>query len=619
MSGIAGIINLEGAPIDRELLRSMADFMSYRGPDAQTTWSAGSVGFGHALLCTTPEHRKERQPCTLDGQVWITADARVDGRDSLKQALGCRGRDGLADATDAELLLHTYHVWGEECVEHLLGDFAFAIWDGRQGRLFCARDHFGIKPFYYARLPDGLVFSNTLNCIRLHPAISDRLDDLAIGDFLLFGVSQEPSATCFADIRRLPPAHALTWSDGALRVRRYWSLPTGEEILYKRNGDYLEHFRDLLRTAVQDRLRTNRVAILMSGGMDSPALAATARELLKEQGGSFDLCAHTIVYDRLIPDQERDYAGLAARKLDIPIHYLAGDDYQFLRQLDRLVGCTPEPSGDLFAAVFTDLMRQVAAQGRVALTGYDGDAPLSMSLRAHYAGLLKAGRLMHLAADLGWYVWVQSKMRPFRFFERVKRRFGRSRQQDPGLPGWFNRAFAQRADLPTRWAQWNSCPSPVGPPARALAYRFLQQPGLQHLFEGYDPGVTRLPVEGRHPLMDLRLVRFLLALPPVPWCISKWLIRKAFRGVLPEAVCERRKSPLAGDPVYPEFQQSGLQLIRCLQPTQALRTYIDVPEWHRVAAAANTPDEYWRHLYPLCLNHWLLSFREVHDDAKTRY
>src|SRR5437660_1200975 len=206
MSGIVGIVHRDGAPVERKLLRSLVDSLTFRGPDAQEIWSVGPVGFGHTLLGTLAGQLQEKQPCTLDGQVWITADARVDGQAGLKQKLASRGRDRLEGATDAELILHAYHAWGEECVQHLLGDFAFAIWDGRERRLLCARDHFGIKPFYYAELAAGLVFSNTLNGVRLHPEVSDRLDDLAIADFLLGGGTNEPAATSFADIRRLPPA-----------------------------------------------------------------------------------------------------------------------------------------------------------------------------------------------------------------------------------------------------------------------------------------------------------------------------------------------------------------------------------------------------------------------------
>src|SRR4051812_20160307 len=112
MSGIVGIFNLDGAPVDRHLLGRMTGYLRFRGPDASAVWIDGRVGFGHALLRTTEEAERETQPCSLDGQVWIVADARVDARDDLRTALTAHGRRDLDDATDPEFILHAYQVWG---------------------------------------------------------------------------------------------------------------------------------------------------------------------------------------------------------------------------------------------------------------------------------------------------------------------------------------------------------------------------------------------------------------------------------------------------------------------------------------------------------------------------
>ena len=105
------------------------------------------------------------------------------------------------------MILRAYCVWGEDCVAHLLGDFTFAMWDGPKRRLFCARDHLGVKPLFYAQIGQTVVISNTLDCVRLHPAVSRDLNDSAIADFLFFGANQQSDTTSFRDIRRLPSAH----------------------------------------------------------------------------------------------------------------------------------------------------------------------------------------------------------------------------------------------------------------------------------------------------------------------------------------------------------------------------------------------------------------------------
>src|SRR5262249_25439910 len=185
--------------------------MTFRGPDARHTWVNGMVGFGHTLLKTTEESNREHQPLTVDGKAWIVADVRIDARADLIMHLEDRGECVEDGTTDAELVLHAFRVWGEDCVDHLLGDFAFAVWDRPRRRLFCARDQLGVKPFFYAHVGETVIFSNTLDCIRRHPAVSEKLNELAIGDFLLFGLNQDLTTTSFADIRRLPPAHRATW------------------------------------------------------------------------------------------------------------------------------------------------------------------------------------------------------------------------------------------------------------------------------------------------------------------------------------------------------------------------------------------------------------------------
>ncbi len=149
--------------MERALLQSLVDFLSYCGPDSRECWTDGSIGLGHAMLRTTRESLGERQPASLDGRFWIAADARLDGRAEFIAELQRSGRLVRPNAPDSELILHAYARWGTPCLEHLKGDFSFAIWDARNKRLFCARDHFGIRPFYYVQLGDLFLFSNTLN------------------------------------------------------------------------------------------------------------------------------------------------------------------------------------------------------------------------------------------------------------------------------------------------------------------------------------------------------------------------------------------------------------------------------------------------------------------------
>jgi asparagine synthase (glutamine-hydrolysing) len=366
VSGIVGIFERSAAPVDRGLLQALAHFLSQRGPDGRGTWSQGAIGLGQTMLRTTRESQIERQPASLDGQLWITADARIDCREELEKKLEQQGRGAASrTTTDSDLILRAYAAWGADCVQHLRGDFAFAIWDARKKLLFCARDHFGVKPFYYSDLGERFLFSNTLNCLRQHPDVSDDLNDAAIGDFLLFGLNCDAATTTFRDIRRLPAAHAMTVNSEGLRIQRYWSAPTEGRIRYRRAEDYVEHFQILLQAAVADRTRVERVGILLSGGLDSATIAATARELAD---ATLDLRAYTVVYESLIPDQDREHARRVAEFLRIPLQCIPMDRLQPFERWDDPEVSSPEPVDDPFFAGLFDQFRRIAVDCRVVLS-----------------------------------------------------------------------------------------------------------------------------------------------------------------------------------------------------------------------------------------------------------
>ena len=415
MSGIVGILRLDRGPVDAQLLRKLTQSLVFRGPDAKAIWidelDAGHVGLGHTLLKTTHEAEREHQPLSLDGNVWIVADARVDGRSNLKAKLQTHaGRTELTDASDAELILRAYDVWDESCFEHLLGDFVFAIWDRRRQRLFCARDHMGVKPFYYAHIGPHFIFSNTLDCIRLHPAVSDRLNDLAILDFLLFDMNKDPGTTSFADIQRLPPAHTLECEQGKVSTRLYWTLPIAAPIYCSRPGECVERFRELLDTAVTDRLRTDSTGVLMSGGLDSTTVAASAQRVLRRDGAGGSLVAFTQVFDSLIPHEERHYAGLVAEALKIPIEFQSSDDFPLFDGADKPEYHEPEPTHSPWSGSSMEQLRQLAARSSVALTGLGADPILSSRISVHFRQRLRKHQFGQTLYDATRYLSAEKRM-----------------------------------------------------------------------------------------------------------------------------------------------------------------------------------------------------------------
>lgn len=611
MSGIVGMAHSDRRPVDSDLLRRMTNSLSFRGPDAQKVWTDGPVGLGHALLSHANDSEHERQPATLDGSTWIVADVRLDARRELVEALRSSGREANPSDSDPQLLLHAYDAWGEACLDRLLGDFAFAIWDARRSQLFCASDHFGIKPFYFAEVDRSFIFGNTLDCLRLHPAISDRLNDAAIADFLLFGMNYDQSSTSFADIRRLPRAHLLRWSASGVQLREYWWPPTDRAIHYPRRQDYTEHFNELFTKAVDDRLRTDRVGILLSGGLDSSSVAAVAHELRKEKYPALELHAFTSIHQNLSSDSDPSAARTVASAFQIPLHFSVVDGEGILEGWDDPNIHWPEPIGDPFTGSSLGEFKAMSASVHVLLSGEGADNLMHFEMLRHFQTLRREKRAGRIFLDLAEHVWrrfqapdgIRGPMR------RVRRLF--SRRKPPVLfPEWIQPELVARLDLKSRWK------SPLGNlpwnvhPHHPKAYGSLFLPQWDLMFRCQDAGFTRQPLDVRYPFLDLRLVNYLLALPSLPWFFRKHLLRKVMRGRLPEAIRMRPKTPFLGEPLLAALQREQTKPLLKMPPARQLNHYINESRLPLLGRGMNA-DEAELKIRPACLNSWLLSLSRM--------
>lgn len=537
MSGIVGFVTA-GLQVQPEVLGRLTDALAFRGPDGGGTLVCGSgrVGFGYSVLRTT-DAADETPLFALDA-CWILADARIDARDELARELRAAGTDVAIDASAAEVILRAYAVWGESCVDHLIGDFAFAIWDDRQARLFCARDHLGVKPFFHAAVPGGIVFGNTLEALRLHPSVSSDLDDLFIADFLLFGGTADADATAFAAVRRLPAAHTLAWTGGAAHVRRYWEQPAREPLMLRRREEYVERFRDLLDAAVRDRTRSSRVGIALSGGLDSTAVAATARRVARATGVPTDLRAWTFVADDTARDAEQPFAAIAAKALGLAHHCVTVRAAGGSCSSRLALTVRPEPTVMAAGPQGIERMHEAAEYARVILTGQGGDVILRPSA-TYLARALSDFRVFRLSADIAHYFAIHR--RPPRLGIRT-RLAGNREARKAQLPAWIATELAERLDLEGRVEAMRRRRS-LSDTHRPEAYRALRLPAWPALFGRYDPGATRLHFEIRHPLFDVRLVDYCLSLPSLPWCANKALLRRAMRNELPSVIVQRPKTP----------------------------------------------------------------------------
>lgn len=485
----------------------------------------------------------------------LVFDGRIDDRRRLHAALTQAGAS-IDDATaDAELVLCAYRAWGEVCVEQILGDFAFAVWDESQQRLFCARDRFGVRPFYYAKLTDRFLFANDLRVLLGDPNLSAELDESALADFLLFGYDRNSAGTSFKAIRQLPPAHALSVRALEHRLTRYW-LPAPETIPHYRDPQqYIEQFRDIFQVAVADRVREPHIGILLSGGMDSTAVAAYAAPHATLHG-------YTVTAERLCPgDVEGHYARLAAQSLGFTTTLHGIDEIEPFERWHEASPPFMAPVYNPYQSGHDDLLKQAVADGcRVLLSG-DGGDPLMLAAPGYCASLLRNGRWGRLLGELRGARASRGHLRGMGL-RGVLSLSGATPKAAPEFPSWLDSALVQRQGLRERWRAYYAPVKPTTDRAQAALVDMADTAWYETRFR-QDEGAGA-PVVVRYPFFDARVVEFLLALPQY-LVTEKWIVRQALSNRLPEEITKRRKTPFQGDLLKPWLLRNGSQLNQAME------------------------------------------------------
>jgi asparagine synthase (glutamine-hydrolysing) len=375
VSGIYGVVATDGAPVARETLAPMAAAMSFYGPDGHGQWCGESAGLGHLMLHVTAESLQERQPASLRAapHLIITADARIDNRDELFDALGVP-RAGREQTPDSSLILLAFERWGEGCPKKLLGDFAFAIWNQRDRTLFCARDPFGCKPFVYYYGERRFIFASDVNGV-LAVRESPRLNQPLIAAYLQMKTYHaEKRMTFFENIVKLEPAHIATLRAGELKISRYWSPEDVAEIHEPGGRDYAEQLAFLFRQAIECRVRSAfPVASHLSGGMDSSAITILASRLLRARGEELATFSWSPAPETgARADQDDEYARIDTirRQENISCEYIPATAASLIETFQR--DFTVEPMV-MMAREANVQARARARQVRVILAGWGGD------------------------------------------------------------------------------------------------------------------------------------------------------------------------------------------------------------------------------------------------------
>ncbi len=555
MSGIAGLFNLDGRPGDGDLLARMSEALAHRGPDGAGAWIEGPVGLAHRMLHTTPESLQEFQPWRDESDEFcLVWDGRIDNREELRAALAAQGLR-LRDATDAELVLRSYQAWGEECAARLLGEFAFALWDGRKRRFLCARDPLGVRPFYYFQDDRTFLFASEMQPLFACPEVR-REPNLPLIAMYLSDRFYQHEETLYREVRRLPAAHWMTVEPGKVRTQQYWTLDSNRAFRCSSDAEYAEAFHSTFGEAVRCRMRAHGpVGATLSGGLDSGTIVSTAARLQQEKllPGS-ELETFSCVFRSFACD-EGPLIAEVVRKWNLRSHLFDFDDAGDWMNMSRATAEFPDVFYDPTRLMFAPLLDAMRKRGiRICLMGYGGDELLAPDF-SHLTDLMRAGKLASLRRQLLSHAAVYDLSPSSLLLDYCIRPLLPQPVKNLLRPillpllrpllGYRTPPLLNPDFLKPRGLEPSAAPSITQFPTRA------QQTTYRALFFGWNALIARemhelfaarFGVECRYPFLDRRVVELLIALPEEQrWREGEWrfILRQAMKNQLPESMRQR--------------------------------------------------------------------------------
>ena len=546
MSAIAAVLALQDSVLDSQLAQAMVMAQGLRGRDGTQVWSDGLVSMclGRLDTCHTPT-----PPALYDAEsrIAVVADIRLDNTAELCAQLG------LATGTaDARIISAAYVRWGTRCVERLLGDFAFVLWDARRRQLFCARDQLGIKQLAWSRGQRDVRFASDVASLARLAGGSLVLNEARLAEHLA-GVLCDEHDTVWVGIEQLGPAEAMTVSaEGRSRRWRYWEPDVHGMIRYPTLDEYAEHWGSLFTEAVRTRLRTDGPVLLdLSGGLDSSSVVSTAA-MLRARGESVPPLHAASIVSTAEGADERSYAASVIKRW--PMEWLQHSDDgplpsdDLLHETGRVQDIGPWPD-DLGGVGLMDTAARIPGL-RVQLTGQGGDFWNDGGGQT-VADALARMKLVTAATETR--AWADSD-RPADLLSALFHH-GIVPLLGPRLPlsvaarrwrcpEWIGPEFARRTELHERMLLHRNrlAGRSFRSPSQRARFALVHDPMTQWGLLLDDRAGARRGIEERHPYHDRRLVEFALQTPE--WTRSsggrnRLTQRRAMKGILPSDVCSR--------------------------------------------------------------------------------
>lgn len=568
--------------------------MAHWGPDGVSAQCHGAAALAQCRFFDTPEAINEALPALgADDRLAFTAAGRLDNRQELFDALGVE-RGASSAMPDGELMRLAYRRWGTECPEKLFGDWVLAAWQPLERRLFLARDQHGQTSIYYCAPRGRFAFASDRRALLALPGVSRRLNELHLArELVLWNSVRHGAETVYSDIFRLPPAHAMSVTSAGARTWRYWRLEEAPDVRLASADEYAEGLREHLRRAVKVRMRSAKpVAVALSAGLDSGAVSMLAARELETSGQTLTAVTAVPVRAVSIPGtitNEFELAAQTAGAAGTVRHVAVSSEVCGpLDGMERQLTVHGEPTGAApsyyWLAPLLDRVRD-----HVLLTGQGGNAGISWAGDPDISDVTAALRAGRIVAALKAAAWLG----PIGHARSARRHVVAKRRG--GAQPWRSRSaihpqYAEHTRLREVMAAEGYDPGltkPIHGRERRLSYL---RPGSDFVGAVWAEAGAATQVSVRDPTMDARLLWFAVGVPNRYWRgpQTRWLIRDAMRGRLPDSVRLQRRMGLQASDLAPRMVDAGPRVAALLSEIEAseeARCRVDVDYMRRVLAS----------------------------------
>jgi asparagine synthase (glutamine-hydrolysing) len=559
MCGIAGVVEFaKDSRVTLESLRQMCAAMVHRGPDDDGFYVHGPVGLGMRRLSIVDLATGHQPISNEEGTLWIVFNGEIYNHATLRAQLEARGHR-YRTQSDTETIVHLYEEYGRECVHHLRGMFAFAVWDAKAKRLFVARDRLGIKPLYYRLSSDSFIFASEIKVILAH-GIRPQFHRSSLPEYLAFGYLSGPE-TFYENILKLMPGHILEVDlQGQAKIEPYWDLHIAPKGSDRSENYYLERYRDLLEQAISSHLMSDvPLGIFLSGGVDSSAVAALMTKIRREPVETFAVGYAEESYSEL------PYARVVAKHLNSVHHEVLLSRDEFFDTLPSLIWHEDEPIAWPSSVSLYFVARLARERVKVVLTGEGSDETLAgytryaftvknASIDRYYRNLVPDVIRSQIRSSITESTWIGAALR-----RKLAHTF-LARDGDSWAGFYFDNffsAFSEKdqlnllaedavAELESGAAYRNVLQyweHSSGEMLQRLLYTDIKT-YLVELLMKQDNMSMAASIESRVPFLDHVLVEFASNIPQrlqLRGLSGKWILKKAVEDLLPHSILYRRK------------------------------------------------------------------------------